>query len=85
MESLLDITSIGTGSRGLLTMNGTICLTGPGCQSGSMIIISRQERRHRFEILTEREGDLARLVQWTYRREDRRLQTRRLRRRPGER
>eukprot|EP00959_Pyramimonas_sp_CCMP1952_P410910 8611193-Pyramimonas_sp.AAC.1 len=66
-------------------MSGTICFTGPGCQSGSMIIISRHERRHRLEILTEREGDLARLVLWAHRREDRRLQTRRLRRRPGER
>eukprot|EP00959_Pyramimonas_sp_CCMP1952_P429638 8997823-Pyramimonas_sp.AAC.1 len=84
MESLLDITSIGTGSRGLLTMNGTICLTGPGCQSGGMIIISRRERRHWLEVLTEREGGLARLVVWTYRREDRRLQIRRLWRRPGE-
>eukprot|EP00959_Pyramimonas_sp_CCMP1952_P152989 3200392-Pyramimonas_sp.AAC.1 len=36
-------------------MNGAICLTGPGCQSGGAIIISRRERRHRSEILTERE------------------------------
>eukprot|EP00959_Pyramimonas_sp_CCMP1952_P363121 7603804-Pyramimonas_sp.AAC.1 len=56
-------------------MNGTICLTGPGCQSGSIIVISRRERRHRLEIMTERGGGLARLVAWTYSREDRRLQT----------
>eukprot|EP00959_Pyramimonas_sp_CCMP1952_P200637 4196753-Pyramimonas_sp.AAC.1 len=35
--------------------------------------------------MTEREGGLARPVAWTYRREDRRLQTRRFRRRQGER